>query len=1007
MAMMARVLRSGPNLKSTPSQRTVVYQEQSYPAPLTPAIPKQQEQDRYWLSQPAPMSDPRWEILVVETSSPVSVSNLSFEVLQVRQNYELWYRDREGVRKPMLDTYGSPVKGSVSQGDAGQWTRITKNISSVVVSAIEVRLQRQPVEGNPMWTLGLKNLLPKRNIYLREDASQPIDKTVDTLGNTVTHVVKDWDARRAIDGASASFWKSAPQPAQDAVVSLFLDVRDPSLKGQVIDSLWIDPVYSGQKLNLYWSDDENVGTYMLTGRPADISQQVNATWEKDLGVRMDQSNSLWSFPTASLAYRSGESYWLGIGWRPGFSSSNPGFTESLTLFKSGEWSITYNPVDSTISLGSVTTTPITFDSGGSVHIVFRCDESPRLFAFSSAGGVGTSVAVSRREIGATLEIGNLEGHLTGIALKQVSNQGTLDNWLDWAANIISFWEDRENQTDIIFGADLTSMEVPMGGLDSAFFEGKEWSPVWSDFMVEKGFLRFPSPLKTKFLKLEFSDLTPQSYPVWESGIKVQYKVFPLTASKKTVQQQTTLTDDYTKTVNGAVAASSSTSTSWSTKHEYDVVVSEDNIFVSSSLPALSTKPVIRSMETEVANSELWRSVRTSTETVSQEAFYDIVSGDTLIGIGQKLGMNWWDLYTANRPMIDNDYRLNLLPRRDPGWWIFPGQRLRISEEIINHITETSVRTQRVETTTTRDRFSTTAVHKYETKEAYRDAHLAYFAGIREIKVYSPSYQTLEDRPYQVLTYAGTMVEKSPSGDVAVTTQTIAGTEFYQPAVAPTTIVSPVWPSMSAFNTISFRARDRHGDTFVYGQDRLTIVGGETLDEGAVSNSGGLSLIVVKPKLTELSVATSAPAAAIEPGQRVRAKVPMNRTLATSNEATLRIMSGAVELSRTTLKPRVGWFVETTDWLEVPTAQNVSAQLVISGNDQEMIYLENITIETADVVYFASNDGGATFYELTNVVNRLNGFFVFPTYDTRLVVKVVARNTDVQLLGFDVFPQYMD
>lgn len=76
--------------------------------------------------------------------------------------------------------------------------------------------------------------------------------------------------------------------------------------------------------------------------------------------------------------------------------------------------------------------------------------------------------------------------------------------------------------------------------------------------------------------------------------------------------------------------------------------------------------------------------------------------------------------------------------------MFPGQTLRMPASVINGLTNSQVVTDRNNDKSTRLRFTTTAVHRYEVKTVTLDAAIAYFAGIREIQPYVVKYIDYED-----------------------------------------------------------------------------------------------------------------------------------------------------------------------------------------------------------------------------------------------------------------------
>lgn len=732
--------------------------------------------DRFWLSQPQRMNNPLVEVLAVRFRQPVSVNRLSFQLLQINQNYEIWYMTPKHDLAPLTNLDHSPVRGTVAQGDPDAWVKINETVSPVTTQKIELRISRRPVSGNPMWVLGVRNFLASRMINSRAEAAKPYDITTDSLGNIVTRTVKDWDSRKALDDNPNTFWKSQPQPSPDAVVSMYLNITDDNDQGQVFDSLYIDPVYTGQNLNLYYSDDDTVAEdYILSGVIADVSESTNVVWNNDgLGAILNQSTSKWSFSTEDMALAKNiDRYWMGLTWAPQFDSPNPGFTNYLPIFTAGNRKFAYNPVGAKFvvldendnPVGTFTgTSAIRFYNGTSLNVsliidnesnkttVRVFDNTKSIIYEASYNGVIFDLVNSK-----TLSVGNAEGAVQTLVISQRQNQTLQDinaHILEWVDDPTEFFElDKDTMGGVIFGGNLGEQEIPFGGVGDGFWRDKTWSPIWKDYVCSKGYLTLPSPVSAKYLKLEFTNLAAQSYPIWESGIKVQYKSFPLSVERTLKEEYTTTTNSYSKTVDGRQTDSSYRADTWQSGYNYNVVVNEQPTIISNAIPGQAENPVRESFEREVTRDDVWRSTNVSHQVITQEAYYTVVAGDYLIAIGQKLGMDWWTIYKMNSPApIDTDYRVGLLPKRSAGWWIFPGQRLKISKQVMQTIVETEVNTRKTVLETTRSRFATTSVHRYETKEVTRDAAVAYFAGIKDIAVFSPSYQQIEDQNYQIRDY---------------------------------------------------------------------------------------------------------------------------------------------------------------------------------------------------------------------------------------------------------------
>jgi len=87
------------------------------------------------------------------------------------------------------------------------------------------------------------------------------DSGTDWLGNAYRSVVIKKSAASADPSAgTGSYWLSAPQPSQFAVVSRYFDMRDAFGQPQMIDSVLLDPNTPGVWAHLYYSDEGEPGT---------------------------------------------------------------------------------------------------------------------------------------------------------------------------------------------------------------------------------------------------------------------------------------------------------------------------------------------------------------------------------------------------------------------------------------------------------------------------------------------------------------------------------------------------------------------------------------------------------------------------------------------------------------------------------------------------------------------------------------------------------------------------
>lgn len=423
----------------------------------------------------------------------------------------------------------------------------------------------------------------------------------------------------------------------------------------------------------------------------------------------------------------------------------------------------------------------------------------------------------RRGHATYLSFKNVEGAITAFMIKEGKvSDGVLTSFLQDPHYYLTpdpVLEDEDGRVpsttldDVIVGADWRLTELLFGGLDSTFFEEKVWSPIWRDWVTDRRFFYLPVPVTAKYLKFEFTDLTEQPYPIYQDGIDTKWQSFPLHV-QKTAQAiadtitTTEVTDIHNRRdrqtdryVNGKYEASTYKTTTNQRREvdvsaqttlnqlqpDYEISVGQG---VLGELPQSLNRPMEEFIQTEVANREISKTVtnqkirssevitttkkstRKVTERVATDAYYTVISGDWLIKIAKKFGKtySWREIYEANKSLIDNDYRVKLLPKRSPGWWIFPGQKLKVPGAVMKTITktiqvtekrlnyikkETNIRrettvTGETVTNTSRKRFTDTSIHRYDIKTTKRDTALAYFTGLKELRIYKTNWSAETD-----------------------------------------------------------------------------------------------------------------------------------------------------------------------------------------------------------------------------------------------------------------------
>ena len=852
----------------------------------------QTAQDRKWISQPRKNSDQTWEVLFYKFKTPASIGEIFFDLLEIGSVFELYYKDRSGNRKPVLDKFGRSLSGSISTNDATKWYSFSFSIYPVVVTEIEIRIRRVldivdvATRTDDYVSLGLRNVLFKRNVYVRNDALIGFENDLDLLGNYVTKTVKDWDAPKATDGDSFTFWKSEPQPTPEAVVSLYLDCRDSDSNGQFVDRFYLDPLYTDQQINVYYSSDDTIGTRRLSFSKLSPTTQVDAEYVSGVGLDLGGSaypgntGADYELDTTKIGLMTGSSFWVGGSWIPNFAS-NAGPALDLLMFEdtshnfqifwrgtAGKLSVVYND-DSAVS-HLVDLSGVVFSLGEEVHWAVRVVQSGSTIPAGIyvdalvVGGVKHSVfsaqtLLSQQSLMPLLHIGYTKGVYTALILKQeVGLNSYIDLWLQDPYFYLSpdpVIEDSRGAIpstsldNALLGVNWLIQELPCGGIDSGFFESKVWSPVWKDWVVERGYYFFPRPVFCKYLKLEFTNLTEQPYPVWEDGVSTSYYSYPVEVEEtsQSIAQVTTTTQTDTTTdrslgawgqnhfginslglyLKGRGSSTTSTNTSITTTNSVsDIVVSSGNTVVDN-VPHLSDSPTYSDFSVETASSTTFRAhavywyanPRQINVSYSQgynhspygqlvnSAYSTVIMGRSTIwsGVNAKYKYslsNQWTSGDSSNPLNNNPIAHGT-PNRSATYWTLPGQQWSVPATIMNAITNTNTVTERKPSnigvcthvyvnkvinqktivTTSRKRFASTSVHRYDVKSITRDAALAYFAGIREVVIFRVNWIVASDLAeyyidnYSTPEFTLTNAEYVPSTGAVVPLEVFGGLDY--------------------------------------------------------------------------------------------------------------------------------------------------------------------------------------------------------------------------------------
>lgn len=756
--------------------------------------------DREWFSQPRTSRDTTTEVVTTTFRLPLSVSEISVDVLRMPCKLEVWYQDRSNNWRPVLDSARNPLQAVVSRSDTKSWYKFSALCYPIVAKQLQIRLTRtaDPVLAETPFPVGLRNTLIRRNVYDRAAGGPSFEDEIDVMGNVISKEVKDWDASKAIDDDYTTFWRSEPQPDPGAVVSLYLDVRTDTGAPQVIDRLYLDPVYTGQMLNIYYSSDTTVGTRKLSPITQFPSEDSGTDWRPGVGrwdtaIGTGHSFYRWPLKVGPLV---SQDAWVGVEWTPNFNSSGANLIYNPILFEvtdpvADSWKPTlyYDPAsksfglefDTAFGAQLYTTPPINQNwmAGETIRVMagwrYTPEKTLTITVANQRGQVLTRLVATPGNLptnivlDGTAGFSDVRGVIRNLVVNLESYEASSDDFLanptyycdpDPVAPDESGRRPSTSLDNAVYAAGFLSREHGCGGPDESHYYDKEWTPIWQDYTAVKGMLYFPQPVSMKYLKLEFTNLTEEPYPIYESGVDVKYQVYPVSVVQSSASGRRRYTGEGgflglgtfislngVRSVNWLNPASvlQAVGSVFGTKVA-PVVISTGTPYVSTILPNSSSTLIEDSKRLEIASGYVYARDAIQPYVLAANQYNTVIKAEGLQAIQEYVSIPWQEIAAANPKAITKVKSTGTIPMRGTDWWIYPGQQLKIPASVMNKLTDTQTVTQRKFTVETRTRFVTTSVHRYETRTVKRDAAIAYFAGVREVQPYTASYIAGEDKP---------------------------------------------------------------------------------------------------------------------------------------------------------------------------------------------------------------------------------------------------------------------
>jgi hypothetical protein len=320
---------------------------------------------RFWSTPPRLASDDTIEVLDIHLVAARLVNSLAFAIAHYPQLAQIETFDPSTGQwntiwsQKIYDSVPSvlPIADTVlhehPQHPTENWDTFTLNIPPTVMSEIRIVLQRIPngrppvttvistspsIGNNPTvistqvpYSLGVENFALGYNISQESDLPAQNITTTDALGSQVQFIPRFEVADNAINGGDIP-WRCAPQPTADSVVNFYVDTRDAQGNAQLINQIYVDPLFLGPHATLYFSNDNTAtlgfpaeATYILP--PNLILSQDGGIYPSGIampylvGFVFDSvTPSAVAIENLAVQYTPSESWWMSVELRPNFSS---------------------------------------------------------------------------------------------------------------------------------------------------------------------------------------------------------------------------------------------------------------------------------------------------------------------------------------------------------------------------------------------------------------------------------------------------------------------------------------------------------------------------------------------------------------------------------------------------------------------------------------------------------------------------------------------------------------
>ena len=362
---------------------------------------------RFWATPRRLSSDNTTETMQIGFSAPKLINEISFDLAHYPQFFEIWAE----INGTWQSVYNTTIVDSVpavlpaTQPNVHEhpqhmgnehWDSIIAEFAAITTQSIQIRITRIPSMAAPIqqpisptgvaqtvyvpYSLGVRNMSLNYSVASQSDLPAEPLFSKDALGSRTEWTVRQETSDRALSPSTdTGAWRSAPQYSSNSVVNFYLDTRTANGQPQVIDTIYIDPLYPGPHISLYYSDQSTADlgyAAEYTEFVPPLSSISGAIVGAGDGLEFSAYNSGYAqIENAAMQWDPTQPWWIGTVIWPQFASQNCA-NQVVWDTQSGMSLILLPPTDGTnnaqvtltIANGATATYPIEWDAGDNLTL---------------------------------------------------------------------------------------------------------------------------------------------------------------------------------------------------------------------------------------------------------------------------------------------------------------------------------------------------------------------------------------------------------------------------------------------------------------------------------------------------------------------------------------------------------------------------------------------------------------------------------------------------------------